>query len=299
MNGAIADAEATLERPREQPVPDRAHDADAEEQRQVGRRIPGVVVLERDHDRHQHRAAQARDRTAAPSSPRRRACGSGSGRPRRLPPRPARRTTALSSISVPGRTISSMPTKPAATKPQRGNVMRSSSSHPAIRVTRIGAGVIERGRLGQRQILDRGEKAQRRRDQHDAAHQMQAGTRRAHQIPAHRRRQQREHQQRLHAPARPDQQRHRIALAQVLDGDVDAGEAGARGDDQQRWPPAACAQVESLVILAGAASARQQRRDAPRTRESADNADCRHRTATRPPGVDTIQEKTWSPDIRA
>ena len=39
--------------------------------------------------------------------------------------------------------------------------------------------------------------------------------------------------QRLHRPARPDDERHRIALAEDLDRHVDGGEAGA-GDRDQR-----------------------------------------------------------------
>ncbi len=49
------------------------------------------------------------------------------------------KTAAGVSTSVPGRTISSMPTNPAMTNAQRGLVKCSPSNHPAISVTRIGA----------------------------------------------------------------------------------------------------------------------------------------------------------------
>src|SRR6266851_1602483 len=110
---------------------------DGDEHRYVGGWKPGVVVQERDQCRHEDRAHQRRKKSStiefSPASLRVRiwkvaysvAAASAS-------------SDAGVSISLPGRTISSMPIKPAITKAQRGIVMRSCRNAAAIRVTIIG-----------------------------------------------------------------------------------------------------------------------------------------------------------------
>src|SRR5438094_3619929 len=93
--------------------------------------------------------------------------------------------------------------------------------------------VIQCRRFGERKKGERRKKAKRRRDQYDSAREMQREARRAHEIQAHPRAHQRKQYQRLRAPARPDQQRHRIALAEMLDGDVDRRETATCHDDQK------------------------------------------------------------------
>ena len=94
--------------------------------------------------------------------------------------------------------------------------------------------VVERGRLGERQVAQRVDEAQRRADQHRAAARVLRGElARAHNDEAAPRREPGEDRQRLDGPARPDEQRHRIARDRYLISGVQRREAEGRRADQQ------------------------------------------------------------------
>src|SRR5207248_418995 len=88
-------------------------------------------------------------------------------------------------------------------------------------------GVIERRGFGKRQIAQRGKEAQRRHDQENRARKMHWKPRRAQQPSPQPRPDDAKHDQRLNAPACPDDERYGIALREKLYRYVDGGETRA------------------------------------------------------------------------
>ena len=206
--------------------------ADGDEHRYIGGRKPGVVVQERDQRRHEQRAHQCREkkqnhrifaRELARQDLESRVEHRGGERQQR------RRRQHFA--SGPNNQQHADEAGDHERPTWNGNaLMQERRRHQGDDHRRR---VVERGRLGKRKELERRKEAQRRADQHDAPHYVHLPPPGAHQRPAHGGTEDGGHHQRLHAPACPDQERHRIALAQIFDADVERGEARHGGDDHQ------------------------------------------------------------------
>ena len=129
-----------LEREDEQEVAERARAAPTAAISATS--VQGIV--DADAEPRQQRASssacrRAPDRTASRADPRRRACASGSGTSRRTRPSPAPAAPRPGTSTAPGRTISSIPAKPASDERDRAAASSARrATTTASRITRIG-----------------------------------------------------------------------------------------------------------------------------------------------------------------
>ena len=165
---------------------------------------------------HHQPCRRAPGRTAARANPRRRACASGSGTRRRTSASRAQQGAAPWNTTEPGRTIRNIPAMPASTSAIRG------ARHPLPEKDHRQdddedrRSVVDRRRLGERQVLERAEEAQRRQRQHQRRGRAATSqARRAEEAGAHLRQHPAPGSPRSWTVvARPDQERDRVAVRQ-------------------------------------------------------------------------------------